>query len=186
MRESIAERLTSDHSRRGARLPPPAVCYRRQPRRWEDGSTVHCADVRSDRGSRQSGPRACRATLSGICSTWPSPASATTSNTAASASWSSTWIRATVRPPDPAFEVRQAPSPTTSRGSRPRRHRPALRHDDQAALAAFDLATDKVIWDRAYDGGCDRLAVSPDGKTAVRAVARRAALERHRCGDAAT
>ena len=31
-------------------------------------------------------------------------------------------------------------------------------------IAAFDLATDKVIWNREYEGGCDRLAISPDGK----------------------
>jgi DNA-binding beta-propeller fold protein YncE len=32
-------------------------------------------------------------------------------------------------------------------------------------VMAFDLATDRKIWDRAIDGGCDRLAISPDGKT---------------------
>jgi DNA-binding beta-propeller fold protein YncE len=33
-------------------------------------------------------------------------------------------------------------------------------------LAAFDLATDKVVWEQLYDGKCcDRMAVSPDGKT---------------------
>jgi DNA-binding beta-propeller fold protein YncE len=31
-------------------------------------------------------------------------------------------------------------------------------------LAAFDLATDRMLWNRTYDGGCDRLAISPDGK----------------------
>jgi DNA-binding beta-propeller fold protein YncE len=31
-------------------------------------------------------------------------------------------------------------------------------------LAAFDLTTDKMIWSKTYDGGCDRLAISPDGK----------------------
>jgi DNA-binding beta-propeller fold protein YncE len=32
-------------------------------------------------------------------------------------------------------------------------------------VMAFDLATDRKLWDRAIDGGCDRLAISPDGKT---------------------
>ena len=32
-------------------------------------------------------------------------------------------------------------------------------------VMAFDLATDRKLWDRTIDGGCDRLAVSPDGKT---------------------
>jgi DNA-binding beta-propeller fold protein YncE len=30
-------------------------------------------------------------------------------------------------------------------------------------LAAFDLATDKLLWNKEFDGGCDRLAISPDG-----------------------
>src|SRR5579863_415055 len=32
-------------------------------------------------------------------------------------------------------------------------------------LAAFDLGTGKMVWDRAYEGGCDRMAIAPDGKT---------------------
>ena len=31
-------------------------------------------------------------------------------------------------------------------------------------MAAFDLAAEHRIWDRAYEGGCDRMAISPDGK----------------------
>jgi len=31
-------------------------------------------------------------------------------------------------------------------------------------VAAFDLATDRLIWNRTYEGGCDRLAISPDGR----------------------
>ncbi|HYL65214.1 MAG TPA: hypothetical protein VE077_21575 [Candidatus Methylomirabilis sp.] len=32
-------------------------------------------------------------------------------------------------------------------------------------LACFDLVTEKKVWERAYDGGADRLAISPDGAT---------------------
>jgi DNA-binding beta-propeller fold protein YncE len=33
-------------------------------------------------------------------------------------------------------------------------------------LAAFDLATDKIVWEKGYDADCcDRMAVSSDGKT---------------------
>ena len=33
-------------------------------------------------------------------------------------------------------------------------------------LAAFDLATDKIVWQKGYDADCcDRMAVSADGKT---------------------
>jgi DNA-binding beta-propeller fold protein YncE len=31
-------------------------------------------------------------------------------------------------------------------------------------LAAFDLVTGKKLWDRSYEGGCDRMALSPDGQ----------------------
>jgi len=32
-------------------------------------------------------------------------------------------------------------------------------------LVCIDLLTDKVIWEKVYDTGCDRMAVTPDGKT---------------------
>ena len=32
-------------------------------------------------------------------------------------------------------------------------------------IAAFDLMTDKLVWEKQYEGGFDRLAISPDGKT---------------------
>lgn len=32
-------------------------------------------------------------------------------------------------------------------------------------LTCLDLHTDKVLWERSYDGGCDRMSITPDGKT---------------------
>jgi DNA-binding beta-propeller fold protein YncE len=32
-------------------------------------------------------------------------------------------------------------------------------------LIAVDAVSGKRVWDRVYEGGCDRLAISPDGKT---------------------
>ena len=32
------------------------------------------------------------------------------------------------------------------------------------ALQRIDLATEKIIWEKTYEGGCDRLSMSPDGK----------------------
>jgi DNA-binding beta-propeller fold protein YncE len=32
-------------------------------------------------------------------------------------------------------------------------------------VAAIDLTTDKLLWNKEYEGGADRLAISPDGKT---------------------
>jgi DNA-binding beta-propeller fold protein YncE len=34
-----------------------------------------------------------------------------------------------------------------------------LRH-----IACFDLLTDRLLWDKLPEGGCDRLAISPDGR----------------------
>lgn len=32
------------------------------------------------------------------------------------------------------------------------------------SLSCMDLLTDKILWTREYDAGCDRMAISPDGK----------------------
>jgi len=32
-------------------------------------------------------------------------------------------------------------------------------------MVAIDAVTGKKIWDKSYEGGCDRMAISPDGKT---------------------
>ena len=32
-------------------------------------------------------------------------------------------------------------------------------------IAAFDLITEKKVWDKVFEGGCDRMALSPDGRT---------------------
>ena len=33
------------------------------------------------------------------------------------------------------------------------------------ALQRIDLTTEKVVWEIPFDGGCDRMSISPDGKT---------------------
>ena len=33
------------------------------------------------------------------------------------------------------------------------------------SLQRIDLSTEKVIWERQFVGGCDRMSISPDGKT---------------------
>jgi hypothetical protein len=32
-------------------------------------------------------------------------------------------------------------------------------------MMAVDLISEKVLWEKPYEGGCDRMAISPDGKT---------------------
>jgi DNA-binding beta-propeller fold protein YncE len=31
-------------------------------------------------------------------------------------------------------------------------------------LMCFDLLTEKILWEKPYEGGCDRMAIAPDGK----------------------
>ncbi|HET6545082.1 MAG TPA: hypothetical protein VFG46_31570 [Chryseolinea sp.] len=31
-------------------------------------------------------------------------------------------------------------------------------------LQRIDLTTEKIVWERTYEGGCDRMSISPDGK----------------------
>lgn len=33
------------------------------------------------------------------------------------------------------------------------------------SLQRIDLVTNKLIWEKTFEGGCDRMAISPDGKT---------------------
>ena len=32
-------------------------------------------------------------------------------------------------------------------------------------LTCLDLASEKILWERAYEGGCDRMSITPDGKS---------------------
>jgi len=33
------------------------------------------------------------------------------------------------------------------------------------SLQRIDLATEKIVWEKQFEGGCDRMSISPDGKT---------------------
>ena len=33
------------------------------------------------------------------------------------------------------------------------------------SLICFDLTTDRILWEKNYEGGCDRMSITPDGKT---------------------
>ena len=33
------------------------------------------------------------------------------------------------------------------------------------SLQRIDLTTDKLVWEKTFEGGCDRMSISPDGKT---------------------
>ena len=36
---------------------------------------------------------------------------------------------------------------------------------DLKTLICFDLKTDRILWEKEYEGGCDRMSITPDGKT---------------------
>ncbi len=31
-------------------------------------------------------------------------------------------------------------------------------------LMCIDLVTEKLLWERSYEGGCDRMSITPDGR----------------------
>ena len=33
------------------------------------------------------------------------------------------------------------------------------------SLQCYDLLTDKILWEKTYEAGCDRMSLTPDGKT---------------------
>ena len=64
----------------------------------------------------------------------------------------------------PTFDVAPGKEPENVKGIAAHAGSGRLYVSTIKRIAAFDLSTDKLIWNREYEGGCDRLAISPDGK----------------------
>jgi DNA-binding beta-propeller fold protein YncE len=64
----------------------------------------------------------------------------------------------------PTFDVPQGQQPENVKGVAASAKTGRLYVTTTKRVAAIDLATDRMIWNRTYDGGCDRLAISPDGR----------------------
>ena len=64
----------------------------------------------------------------------------------------------------PTFDVPAGEQPENVKGIAASAKTGRLYITTPKRVAAFDLATDRLIWNRTYEGGCDRLAISPDGK----------------------
>ena len=112
-------------------------------------------------------------------------ASGTTSSTAASACSSTTWTTATSSS-DGSRHSRGAAGqdPENVKGVAASAKTGRLYVSTIKRVAAIDLAhRTRCSGTRNTKGGADRLAISPDGKIALRAVARGSALERRRRGD---
>jgi DNA-binding beta-propeller fold protein YncE len=64
----------------------------------------------------------------------------------------------------PTFEPKPGEAPENVKGIVASASTGRLYVTTQKRLAAFDLLTDTMLWNRTYEGGCDRLAISPDGR----------------------
>jgi DNA-binding beta-propeller fold protein YncE len=64
----------------------------------------------------------------------------------------------------PTFGVRAGEAPENVKGIAASAKTRRLYVTTHKRLASFDLVSDRMLWSREYAGGCDRLAIAPDGK----------------------
>lgn len=65
----------------------------------------------------------------------------------------------------PTFDVPAGTAPENVKGIAASAQTGRIYLTTPKRVAAFDLTAEKLLWNREYEGGCDRLAISPDGKT---------------------
>ncbi len=64
----------------------------------------------------------------------------------------------------PTFDVAAGEPPENVKGIAANARTGRLYVTTHKRLGAFDLRTDRRVWSREYPGGCDRLAISPNGR----------------------
>ena len=64
----------------------------------------------------------------------------------------------------PTFDIVEGQAPENVKGIAASARTGRLYITTPKRVAAFDLATERLVWNRTYDGGCDRLAIAPDGR----------------------
>jgi len=64
----------------------------------------------------------------------------------------------------PTFDVPAGQQPENVKGVAAHAQTGRLYVSTIRRVAAFDLNTDKLVWNKEYEGGADRIALSPDGK----------------------
>ena len=64
----------------------------------------------------------------------------------------------------PVFEARDGVAPENIKGVALSAESNRLYVTTTRRMAALDLNTERVVWNREYEGGCDRMAISPDGR----------------------
>ena len=65
----------------------------------------------------------------------------------------------------PTFDVAEGQAPENIKGIVASAKTGRVYISTPKRIAAFDLVTDRLVWNRMYEGGCDRMSLSPDGKT---------------------
>ena len=65
----------------------------------------------------------------------------------------------------PTWDVPAGGSPENIKGIEASAETGRLYLSTPQRLACFDLVGETKVWERTYDGGCDRMALSPDGRT---------------------
>src|SRR5215831_18064411 len=64
----------------------------------------------------------------------------------------------------PTWDVPQGQTPENVKGIAASAKTGKLYVSTTKRLACFDLITENKVWEKTYDGGSDRMAISPDGK----------------------
>jgi DNA-binding beta-propeller fold protein YncE len=64
----------------------------------------------------------------------------------------------------PTWDVRPGQEPENVKGIAASAKTAKLYVSTTKRLACFDLVTESKVWEKTYDGGSDRIAISPDGK----------------------
>ena len=63
----------------------------------------------------------------------------------------------------PTWDLRQGTEPENVKGIAASAKTAKLYVSTTKRLGCFDLITEKKVWEKTYEGGCDRMAISPDG-----------------------
>ena len=96
---------------------------------------------------------------------WPNQESAITSSMAVmgfSSSTSTTTIASVKRIPTRGLDDQGVP--LNVKGICANAQTKRLYVSTTRTLSALDLVTEKLLWEKTYEGGCDRMAISPDGQ----------------------
>ena len=64
----------------------------------------------------------------------------------------------------PTFDVPEGQQPENVKGVAASAKTGRIYISTPRRIAAFDLTTDRMVWNRTYEGGADRMSLSPDGK----------------------